>query len=819
MATTELAASVQALFQRFSDADHRMTCAQALEFARSCGLLGLDLGAADVDLNFHKIKLAGRRSIAAPQFTELLRQLAIRKGCALAEFVAQAEAACPALLPTPPSQPIISVRGSVAGRTAARLSQTGRSSLVSAGSGSSFAAAAAAAAAEEAVAAAEAADLAEALLGRPYFHHALGLDTINRSLNKKPVLIDLGKAVSEGDVTAMAAMVQGGGAKVGAVGADGTVVVKAGWLIKQGAMVKNWKKRWFVLRSAPGDQGGELLTYYARKEDDRALGQIVLDTNSLITGMHGVSVVSADAPRTGAAGSDADGGGGGGGSGVLSDGDGVDERPASRSGADPGGAMLLSGTDFGPDPAAASSKPGGHGGHGGHGSAKATDKRNRDFEFTIARVKSAKSKARTYRLCASSQHELMAWVDVLRSAVEGRMQTTWMEDEDEDEEGAEDGQGEGEGEGGGGGGEAGEGDAEDGDGDTLCALPGEARKHGGGAAAADDGSSGGGGGGGGPVPTFRDLWRTAGIRGFVAHFQVLKRNGRGKLQPRIFELNFLDGMLHNTWRGTARRSFSFAELASATVLDPATAERRASEQAEGDPGIQASPSGRGVSRSSAIGYGSGHTALSAAETAAAIAEELSSLNPGECALEVVLRDGARHAPWVLVLESRLCRDRLLEFLRVAVERGAAGAASVAPPALAIMTAASAAASADSGGGGGGGGRDGGAAVSIAGGGAPPMSKAAKRRTARLLASHVRSLTLRCGYLARRTTAEERSGPAAVKAHAFSTSVERLWMVLEDDSLRGFSSPQVRFALLLPLLLLLLLLLRLLVRPPIVSVCT
>lgn len=41
--------------------------------------------------------------------------------------------------------------------------------------------------------------------------------------------------------------------------ARGPPVEKAGWLEKEGAMVKNWKKRWFVLQ-------GNSLHYYKDKD-------------------------------------------------------------------------------------------------------------------------------------------------------------------------------------------------------------------------------------------------------------------------------------------------------------------------------------------------------------------------------------------------------------------------------------------------------------------------------------------------------------------------------------------------------------------------
>ena len=39
-------------------------------------------------------------------------------------------------------------------------------------------------------------------------------------------------------------------------------IVKMGWLIKEGGVVKSWKKRWFILDGETG-----LLTYYSTKKD------------------------------------------------------------------------------------------------------------------------------------------------------------------------------------------------------------------------------------------------------------------------------------------------------------------------------------------------------------------------------------------------------------------------------------------------------------------------------------------------------------------------------------------------------------------------
>ena len=77
----ELQQNVRALFERFGDtATKSMSCGQAVAFARTCELLDMRLGSADVDINFARVRLSNRRTIGEAQFHELLRMLATRRG-------------------------------------------------------------------------------------------------------------------------------------------------------------------------------------------------------------------------------------------------------------------------------------------------------------------------------------------------------------------------------------------------------------------------------------------------------------------------------------------------------------------------------------------------------------------------------------------------------------------------------------------------------------------------------------------------------------------------------------------------------------------
>ena len=51
--------------------------------------------------------------------------------------------------------------------------------------------------------------------------------------------------------------------------------LKKGWLQKQGGVMKNWQRRWFVLN-------GDCLFYFARDDDVRTLGSIFLPGNKVV---------------------------------------------------------------------------------------------------------------------------------------------------------------------------------------------------------------------------------------------------------------------------------------------------------------------------------------------------------------------------------------------------------------------------------------------------------------------------------------------------------------------------------------------------------
>ncbi|XP_013414893.1 rho GTPase-activating protein 24 [Lingula anatina] len=51
-------------------------------------------------------------------------------------------------------------------------------------------------------------------------------------------------------------------------------ILKSGWLRKQGGLVKNWQKRWFVLR-------GHFLYYYTKEDQSKLMGQIFLPGNRI----------------------------------------------------------------------------------------------------------------------------------------------------------------------------------------------------------------------------------------------------------------------------------------------------------------------------------------------------------------------------------------------------------------------------------------------------------------------------------------------------------------------------------------------------------
>jgi len=51
------------------------------------------------------------------------------------------------------------------------------------------------------------------------------------------------------------------------------VPVKEGWLTKKGNVVKNWKRRWFIMR-------GTVLSYYKKQKDSFSAGEIMLKDSS-----------------------------------------------------------------------------------------------------------------------------------------------------------------------------------------------------------------------------------------------------------------------------------------------------------------------------------------------------------------------------------------------------------------------------------------------------------------------------------------------------------------------------------------------------------
>lgn len=52
------------------------------------------------------------------------------------------------------------------------------------------------------------------------------------------------------------------------------MIEKQGYLVKRGGIVKNWKKRWFVLR-------GNILYYYSAPDQKEPLGFIPLERSSV----------------------------------------------------------------------------------------------------------------------------------------------------------------------------------------------------------------------------------------------------------------------------------------------------------------------------------------------------------------------------------------------------------------------------------------------------------------------------------------------------------------------------------------------------------
>eukprot|EP01043_Picozoa_sp_COSAG02_P088750 COSAG02_NODE_25821_length_648_cov_0.739526_1_plen_158_part_01 len=75
-----------------------------------------------------------------------------------------------------------------------------------------------------------------------------------------------------------------------------TEAARTGWLMKQGHVVKNWKKRWCVLWPAAQSTwaqkhrgGGQLLVYYESPESQAPKGIVPLDPgNYEITNEHGL---------------------------------------------------------------------------------------------------------------------------------------------------------------------------------------------------------------------------------------------------------------------------------------------------------------------------------------------------------------------------------------------------------------------------------------------------------------------------------------------------------------------------------------------------
>ena len=49
-------------------------------------------------------------------------------------------------------------------------------------------------------------------------------------------------------------------------------IIKSGWLIKQGGVVKSWLRRWFVIR-------GDKMFYYTSDDESKLLGSIPLTGN------------------------------------------------------------------------------------------------------------------------------------------------------------------------------------------------------------------------------------------------------------------------------------------------------------------------------------------------------------------------------------------------------------------------------------------------------------------------------------------------------------------------------------------------------------
>jgi len=62
------------------------------------------------------------------------------------------------------------------------------------------------------------------------------------------------------------------------------ILHKEGFLTKQGAVVKNWKRRWFVLR-------GSVLAYYKKPTDDEPAGEIVLSAETHCDSPNDLSIV------------------------------------------------------------------------------------------------------------------------------------------------------------------------------------------------------------------------------------------------------------------------------------------------------------------------------------------------------------------------------------------------------------------------------------------------------------------------------------------------------------------------------------------------
>jgi hypothetical protein len=224
---------VARLFRDFCDADGHIDSSALVISAKGCNLLGSKLSESEVGLIFQRVKLGKRQWLDLKGFEEALRQMAVAKGVAFAAMVASAA----------------TFRNHSSAFYSLSTSQRKASMKLNMQGGG------------------------QADVGRLAFYNELGLETIRVSLNKSAQKINHVSAKAEDELEEDAT-------ESSTTGSAEAVVVKAGWLTKKGAKVKNWKRRWFVLRSSCES---DTLSYYSKEDDSSALGVIKLTSTSQVT--------------------------------------------------------------------------------------------------------------------------------------------------------------------------------------------------------------------------------------------------------------------------------------------------------------------------------------------------------------------------------------------------------------------------------------------------------------------------------------------------------------------------------------------------------